>query len=490
MMKMFKKNKILFIVAAIVLFGGASLAVVLISNADVAMAAQQIKTVAAEASESAAADVVTPTPQPVAVSATPASHENTVDTALSADALSHLVQSKEMRRDYVIPSLDNTVVNQADTWKISEPANFDALKPKALSKATDFAKSLFGYDIKNNVVAFRYFTDTSGNRGDFIRVYTTDEAVVCTLTVDTLDLINIDYYFIPAKEQTATDFDYKTTSDSDRQIADKVAAVFGTKVSKTNPAGGGGGKGIWTKVYNLALENGKLVKFAVMNGELYAVGVYPSQACMVESAYFDADVQWQPSIVKPASEQSFKKGEQDAGDMTKDDALKFYMSFMILANGDGEYDQPKMTFYIDKSGVRENYWHMESKKLTMDLSSKSKWIVSLTCGDLVNSGYDLTKVNYDSMGGKEYENYVGNIMSGLYGNGLKEVKNNAVYDDHYCTEDAWMTDGSVYEFMFKDGKLQQVFYYANEECFKAGLANWKADNEYINSTTGETFIPD
>ena len=165
------------------------------------------------------------------------------------------------------------------------------------------------------------------------------------------------------------------------------------------------------------------------------------------------------------------------------------MSFLTLANGDGEYDEPRMTFYIDNSGTRENYWHMEGKKLTMDLSSKSKWIVSLTCDNLWNASYDLTKVEYESMGGKEYEDYVRNIMSDIYGTGLKDVSNNAVYDYHYCTEDAWMTDGSVYEFLFEDGKLQQVFFCADEECFRAGLYGWRADNEYVNSATGETFVP-
>ncbi len=80
-------------------------------------------------------------------------------------------------------------------------------------------------------------------------------------------------------------------------------------------------------------------------------------------------------------------------------------------------------------------------------------------------------------------------MKDLYGNGFKNASNNAVYDYHFCTEDAWMTDGSVYEFMFEDGKLQQVFFFADEKCFMSSLSGWKADHEYINSATGETFIP-
>jgi hypothetical protein len=488
MMNMVKKNKILFIVAAIVLLGGVCLAVVLISHADVALAAQQIKTAEAEAAESAAvSDTVTPTPQPAAASAAP--QATAVDTALNAEALGALVQLKEIRRDYIIPSLDNSVINEADTWKAIEPDNIAELKDRAYSKAADLAMQFFNCEITDTNLSVEYYTDTSKNRDDFIKVSTSDEKIVCVLNAAMLELIEIDYYLTPANAQSSEDFDYKNIPDSDRQIAGKAAAALGTTVSDMRPSGGGGGRGIWTKTYDLTTDSGKLAKIAIMNGELYAIGVYPSEASMQECVYFDADVQRDDSMVELASPQDFKKGEPGAGDMTKDDALKMYMAFLTLANGDGEYDQPKMTFYIDKSGARENYWHMESKKLTMDVASKSKWIISLTCDNLWNASYDLTKVEYASMGGKEYEVYVKNIMSDIYGTGLKEVSANAVYDDHYCTEDAWMADGSVYEFMFEDGKLQQVWFYSSEDCFRGSLSGWKADNEYVNSTTGETFIP-
>jgi hypothetical protein len=195
-------------------------------------------------------------------------------------------------------------------------------------------------------------------------------------------------------------------------------------------------------------------------------------------------------VFGPASPQDFREGEPGEGDMTKDEALDMYMSFLKLANGTGDYEAPAMTFFIDNSGARENYWHLEGKKLKMDIASKSKWIISLTCDNLWNPEHDLTGIEYASMGGQEYADYVRNIMSGIYGNeALKEVSNNAVYDEHYCTEDAWMTDGTVYEFMFGDGKLTEVMYFYDEEHFKSGPLGWKADSEYINTTTGEHFTP-
>ena len=483
MKNMIKKNKVLFLAIAIVLAGGACLAAVLISEAHTAMATEQIVTAEEEAFETAAPKepVTAPTAE-----ATEAPQATAVNTTLSAEALQHLVERKVMRRDFIIPSLDNVVVNEADTWESIEPQNFMELKGQAVLKTMELSKELFNYEITNATVYFKYYTDTSKNREDFVRLTTSDEAVVCTLAADTLDLIEIDYNYIPAGPVDDAAFEYGIIPDSDREIADSIATVFDTSVIDMHPSGGASGSGMVYITYALKMENGKLLRFAAINGTLYAVGVYPSEAAQQEGVYFDADVQMgQPS----ASPQDFKKGQPGAGDMTREDALKFYMDFMVDANTDGEYDKPKMTFYIDNSGKRENYWHIDGKKMTMDVASESKRIISLTCDNLWNPSYDLTKVKYESMGGKEYETYVANIMSNIYGKDFKNASNNAVYDYHYCTEDAWMTDGSVYEFMFEDGKLQQVFFYADEECFRAGLAGWKADHEYINSASGETFIP-
>jgi hypothetical protein len=175
--------------------------------------------------------------------------------------------------------------------------------------------------------------------------------------------------------------------------------------------------------------------------------------------------------------------------MTKDEALSIYGKFLDSANGTGNYPEPAATFYIDNSGTRENYWHLEGAKLTVDIASKSKWLVSLNCDGLWNPEKDLTKIPYGSMGGSEYEEYVRNIMSNIYGHSLAEVTPNAVYDGNYCTEDAVMADGTWYEFYFEGGKLMEVWYFYNEECFMSGPRGWKADNTYINNSTGEEFIP-
>lgn len=480
-MKIFmKKNKVLFWAAAIVLAGGVCLAVMLISQTHGAMTDDIIQTAQAEADNAGAAPSAEPTPngapmpQPTAVS--------------EADMLGSLIAEKEIRRAYVIPSVDCSVVNEAGTWKITEPKDFDTLKKNALPKAADFAKAFFGYNITDDKVDYRYYTDTSGHRGDIIRISTKDEAVVCTLAAETLDLINIDYYFVPGSTQTEPDFYSNKISDSTRDIAGNVAAVFDTAVSDIQYDGSSGGKGTWANTYELKMQKGKLARFAMMNGTLYAVGIYPSEASLKECAYFDADVQYDSSLVKLASEQNFAAGKPGTGDMTQEQALRIYETFLKLSNGDGQYATPLMTFYVDNSGTRENFWRMKGNKLNMDIASKSKWIVSLTCSGLWNPQLDLTKTEEIGLGGHDYENYIANIMSNIYGEDFLYAGVNGITENN-CTEDAWMADGTVYEFEFVGGKLQQVYYFADENCFRYTHSGWKADHEYVSSVTGETFIP-
>lgn len=458
---------------AVVLLCGCCLTFSLISSADTAQAARQIKTAKTEAAETKAAARMmsaSKAPRP-SESAKPSN----VSGELSAQGLQTLVFLRETRRETIIPVIDTVVIHDATTWKEIKPED-DSIKAAAYEKSAQTAKYLFGYEM-NDDYSFSYYTDTSKHRPDFVQVKTSDNAIICTLKADTLELINIDYDFIPKGEQTDTQL-----------IADKIAGMFGVNAPHIVSAQGGDGNEVAWNVYS-AIADGRFINLGVVNGELYAVSVYPSEASMREYVYFDADVQFDPSIVYLASPRSFTEGEPGEDDMTRDEAQNMYLSFLNLANGDGNYQNPTMTFYIDHSGTREDYWHLKSDILTMDIASESKWIISLTCDRLWNPEHDLTGIEYTSMGGEEYADYVRHVMSNLYGDGLVKVGVNAVYDYHFCTEDAWMADGTVYEFMFADGKLTKVEYYFDKAHFGSVPPCWKADSVYVNSTTGEKFIP-
>ena len=479
MIKVIKTNKTLFIVLAGVLVIGACLAVVLSITANAAKAEQQIQTAAEEAvvdnslTEEAQNEAAEPaeTPDPI-----------------SAEGLRRIVMNKEYRRSYLIPIMDNNVIREADTWSSIEPDNYYELRMAAFYEAKQYAEDFFGLELNDASGNFWYYTDTSELRSDFIKFATMDDSIVCTLKADTLELINIDYNYVPSQKVADEDsLDNTSVSDKASATANKIADVLGSQIMHIQYSGGGGYQQEYAvSTFNIITKD-KYISFGLLNGECYSVSVYPTPACMNESVYFEADIQRDPSVVQLATPQDFEEGEPGSDDMTEDEALEMYMSFLTLANGDGDYDDPSMTFYIDNSGVRENYWHMQSEKLTMDVASNSKWIVNLTCDYLWNPDYDLTKIRYNGMGGAKYEEYIENIMGSIFGDDMLKVEPNAVYDSHYCTEIVVMADNTGYEFMFEDGKLILVKYAFDLEYF-CEASGWEADNVYVNSTTGEEFI--
>ncbi len=481
MIKVVKTNKTLFIVLAGVLVIGACLAVVLSITANTAKAEQQIQT----AEDEAVIDTS------LSEDAQNAAAESAASSGpISAEGLRRIVMNKEYRRSYLIPVTDSVVPKEADTWNSIEPENYYDLKMDAFDKAKQYAKDFFGLELTETSDSFWYYTDSSELRSDFIKFATSDDSIVCTLAADTLDLINIDYNYVPSQKVTEEDsLENESITDKVSATANEIADVFGTTVKDVRGSGGGGYQQEFAvKTFDILTNDDGFIKFGMLNGECYSVSVYPAQACMNECVYFEADIQRDPTVVKNAVPQDFEEGEPGSDDMTQDEALGLYMSFLTLANGDGDYDDPSMTFYIDNSGVRENYWHMEGEKLTMDVASNSMWIVNLTCDQLWNPDYDLTKIKYNAMGGTKYEEYVNNIMVNIFGDDVLRVEANAVYDGHFCTEIAFMADDSAYEFMFEDGKLISVTYTFDFAYF-GRVFGWKADNVYVNSTTGEEIIP-
>ena len=481
MKRILKKHKILFSVAVIVLIGISCFAIDLVGRVNAATAET---TSQSALSESAG----------LVANATPSPQISPAGGTFSAETLKHLVREREVRRKYsIIPSLDCSTVNETDTWLKIIPENNDTLKAAALEKSAELAKVFFGHELRGDYI-FTYYTDSEKFRKDFVQVATSDGAIICTLAADTLELINIDYALasgvLPVLESPV-----KPGSEPTADIlktADMIAAVFGTKVNTAKSSGiSSGGEHEYEIVnYNVTMDNSTFVTFATLNGVLYAISVYPTDVCMKEGAYFEADIQWDTSVIHPASPRNFTEGEPDADDMTKEEARQMYLKFLNLANGTASYPDPtEMTFYIDHSGTRENYWNIKGAQLEMDIASRSKWLVSVTCSNLFHPEYDLTSVEFDNMGGLEYKIYVRNIMSNLFGDALLKVGPNARGDDHYCTYDAWMTDGTCYEFYFMDGKLTEVKYFFDDEC-RSYFGGWEADNTYINSSTGEEFCHD
>lgn len=317
--------KILFIVLAVVLIGAAGLVIALATRMAEATAPRDIKTAVSESGVQVSPEMTT------------------TDSPISAAELQKLIEDREVRRSFIIPSIDGTRVIEAKTWENIEPENYMELKGRAVSRTNELARALFGCEIADTTVDFKYYTDTSKKRADFVKVATTDDAIVCVLAADTLELIEIDYYFIPVLIPKQVLY---LITDKDRQIADKITASFGTNVSDIKLSGGAQ---YATRTFDLTMGNGKLVKFATFNDELYAIGVYPTEACMEEWAYFVADTRAgsTPAPEPEASATAAPKTYPDKyyGNKIYKGAWLYYLD---LRNPVGSPDSEKPLYYIHR----------------------------------------------------------------------------------------------------------------------------------------------
>lgn len=228
---------------------------------------------------------------------------------------------------------------------------------------------------------------------------------------------------------------------------------------------------------------------------------------MQEGVCFQADIRHSPEVVHLVAEQNFVQGspnEPAEGDMTADKVALMYRMFLSAANGraaerrdaegktlaelDYSLKDWEITYFLDKSGYRENFYHIHKDGLVdMDIAAKSGYIVHAACDGLYNPDDDLKLINipYDDMGGVEYLHYVKYVAEQTFGKeNVKEVDVNAVYDGNFCTIDAYMMDGRWYEFCFEGGRLMEIQHYAAERC---GIMGWGADSLYVNTITGEEF---
>ena len=224
---------------------------------------------------------------------------------------------------------------------------------------------------------------------------------------------------------------------------------------------------------------------------------------MEESVCFLADITMNPTVVHLVSEECFTRGDLNAvakGDMTPAEVEAMYSRFLTAALGQrfdpndptkeiGYQLAPgQLVYYLDDTGYRENYYHIQDTFVIMDIAAKSGYIVRADCSKLYNQqdpALDLRSIDYDHMGGEEYIQYVKYIAAQTWGReNVKDVDVNAVYDGNYCTIDPYMTDGRWYEFFFEGGMLTEIQHFATE---RSDVCGWAADSLYVNTITGEEF---
>lgn len=465
-----RKYHLLLAVFALVIALGGITAVILGCCTKAAMQTEQIETIA---EQNAAASPQQPSADAL--------------VQLSAETVQQNIVAIQTSRASVLPTFFNADYYAAQAWT-QEPYGGDAAP--AIAAASAFSSRFFSYtpDTAADACAVVLFSDPAGVRSSFLRIETEDGMLVCCLDADTLTLISISCIVtegVPlSTEECASKIANALTGSMSGSVISIAADAY---LHRSSPI----------RTYQFQLADGRYVAFAQTDSLLCAVFVYPNSSCVAERVFFEADLRHDPAFVSAAYPVDFSIGDAAApqdGDISAADAVCILHTFLSAANGRAmgrlDYTPKQITYYIDHSGQRENYYHIESLYATMDIAAKSKAIMALSCENLVNPDMDLTGIPYDEMGGAEYLDYVRAVMTHVWFGQTTacEVSTNAVYDDAFCTVLAEMESGCLYEFFFESGRLYKVEYTYDAALYGRVAPGWAVDNCYVNRLCGEVFL--
>lgn len=467
MIKRIKENKIVFVAVLLVLIGTLILSLALGCRTKSIIGKQEFVTAEDESNliQQSSLESENTTPEPTIAP---------IPTPMSAETLAKINTLNQSRRSATLIPNMGLIGFQCKSWESYFPEESNSATEKAKSAAEAYAKLIFNLDV-SGLTSTEYFRDSSGYRPDIVKLSMNAGSIVCTLKVEDYSLVNIDYSIIPQGEPKEA-----------AQIANELATVLKgefkllSTMASTNS----------TATYGVELQDGRCFAFCTLYDELCAVSVlYPEQKAMWEMAHFAADIRHTESIIKregPAAD--FVEGEPSDDDLSSNEAYGIFRTFIYLASGEIVEPKPQMVFYIDNSGARENYWHIENEQAAMDIASKSRNIIRWTCNEFFNPKQnDLSGIPYEKMGGQEYIDYVTQIAERLFGQDrIVLVSTNAVADSYYCTMFLELTDGTLYEFFFTSGKLTEVQYTFDKSLY-GSVHGWMADNLFQNTITGEYF---
>ena len=494
MKNFFSRNRALLIALAVILGFGAIFWSTMTLFKNVKMQDVLITTSAAEAEEKEAVrvdlDAVTPEPEPTP---TP-----------QPDEMMERILQREWRYKDVFPRITNIYSFIAKTWKEGDPVEPE-LEKKAIGTVQKIYSEILGRELGNDLSVTRY-TDESGYRNNVLRITNEKQDFVCCLLEKNLQVLVADNTVV------------NSTGASDwKKDAEKIAKYLNIEVGtdygmNTYSHGKDTARDgtVLSEALSFATTGGACpyVTVSYAMGNLVGFMTHPSESAMQELVPFDADIRYDERVVHLVAPENFIAGDitniQD-GDMSPADAELIYRNFVSAANSRAEerrqaegkttqeldynLSENEISYVLDRSGYRENYYHIEKWGLiTMDIAAKSGMIVRAECNGLYNldPALDLRSIPYEKMGGDEYIAYVTNIAEKTFRpEDIDRVDVNAVYDGNYCTIDIEMKSGEWYELGFTGGRLMYVEHYPSR---MADMAGWAADSMYINTISGEIFI--
>ena len=469
------------------------------------------------------------------------------DTAASEGGVTKALQMKRMARilsiarNYPAPRMESVVSTELGSWSTMQNPD-DAQRLTAADRFLETANALFETTYTPNDLIAVYYVDQTGYRADVWRFDSTDGVLSGALEAESLAFLSADCLNEPgdglhASLANLTDgvrtWERRELFDPG-EAAERAAQILqGAVAGGLQDRGGSGQDGArvgWLIRQSILfpLGDGRYCAMSVFADEALTpttVCVYPDADCAEEGVYWRADLQRTQNAARLLHPQDFRAGSPGSEDMPKEEAYAFFYRLVDAAGyedsaGNEMPKEPKATFYADHSGARENYWHIVDGGVSLDLTSKTGQILSLSVNGSLGGKLGLTGIAYEEMGESAYEGATQAFFAALLGeDAVASVFVNAVYDEHYCTMDAVTADGTIYEILYRDGLITEIarFVQADPNTWQSvptwlagrvtqssagegfsiqGLENsagkivpnWLADWVYLNAETSEIFL--
>jgi len=421
-------------------------------------------------------------------------------TITKADAMHRLSQELENARKTVVPRIEGIEFVERGTWEtMKNPDKVQQLS--AEERFLEYVNDIFQKSYTTTDLITTYYIDGSGFRSDVWRFDTKDGALSGALEAKTLAFLSADCLNEPADALHAslTNGDELDVSSATERIATILGGQpwsldFRSGYSQANATNG------WMvkRVAFFQLGDGRycaISMFGDANLTPVTVCAYPDEDCGDENVFWHADLVWAESAARMLYPQDFRIGEPSDDDMTKEEAVAFFNKLVEISGSqtlstNGANQETITTFMEDHSGVRESYWRIERNGVSLELTSKTGRMLSLTANGSLGTALGLEKIPYEQMGEQEYVDATQKLFTGLFGKeAVENVMTNAVYDFHYCTIDPFMADGTQYEIMYQDGMIVEVtsFYKIDPNTWPS-VPEWLQEWTKVDQATGEITI--
>jgi len=455
-------------------------------------------------------------------------------------ALDWLEFSLNEARKFPAPRMEEIIFTERGTWEVQQKVDASQ-QGIAINRFLEIANAIFEKSYTQEDMVTTYYIDQSGFRSDLWRFDSKDGVLSGALDANNLALISADCLNEPldqvhesiAKENSYGD-NYLFFENLDASSAAvRIAGILGGVATDIRNYGGSGRNGniqgwMIRQTVLFAFGDGRYCAVNVFGDENLtptSVCIYPDFDCAEDSVFWRADIESDPDVIEFFSPQDFREGEPTDEDMSRGEAIAFFDKLVEVAGStyvaSGEKPpEPTTEFYVDFSGTRENYWHIEGSGIILELTSKTGRMLSLSSDGSLGTKLGLSNIPSKELREQDFQEATEALYTALFGKDTIESSSLCYKSGiHEYMIDIFMKDGTLHEVKYNNGMIVNAgsffkidpntwesipewlgkwthVYERTGEVSITGFENgsekivpkWIADWVYLNKETGEVFV--